>query len=235
MKKILIVGANSKISNEFIDTYVNRYKFYNTFKNKADLIHYKKNNSQNYILDLNSIGSIRMFLQKVKKEYFSGVLLFSSIYKKDNFDDIGGMLENLNVNIINIIYLIDKLIKNGNIVKQSKIIFFKDAGTKQPKCGYISYSIAKNIIGDILPSLSVKYNNIIFLGIDMGPVYTDKIGGEKDIFYSKSLIKLDNPLSGLINFLNFLINEANFFSTGSIIDFSGGTYLIRNNQKCGET
>lgn len=156
---------------------------------------------------------------------------FSSIYRKDNFEDIDWMLESLNVNIINIIYLIEKLIENWNIADNSKIILFKDAWTKQPKDWYIWYSIAKNIIWNILPSLSIKHNNIIFLWIDMGPVYTEKIGSEKDIFYNKPLIKLNNPLSWLINFLNFLLHEENFFSTWSIIDFSWWTYLIRKNQK----
>lgn len=226
MKEILIVWANSKIFKQFRETYKNKYKFYCTFKNEENLGH-SADNKYNYILDLNSTESINLFLEKVKKNLFSWVLLFSSIYREDNLDDTDSMLENLNVNIVNIIYLVNKLINNWNIEKKSKIVFFKDAWTKQPKDWYISYSVAKNIIWDILPSLSIKHNNYIFLWIDMGPVYTEKIGRKKDAFYDKSLIKLDNPLLWLLNFLDFLLNEPNFFSTWSIIDFSWWTYLIR--------
>lgn len=226
MKEILIVGANSKISKQFIKAYANKYKFCNTFKNENDFNALKDDN-YHFVLDLNSIESIDGFLGNVKNKLFSWILLFSSIYREDDLDDADSMQQNLNVNVINLIYLIDKLIKNWNIEKNSKIIFFKDAWTRQPKNWYIIYSIAKNIIGDILPALSVKYNDFIFLWIDMGPVYTEKIGKEGEIFYNKSLIKVDNPSLGLINFLNYLLNEINFFSTWSVIDFSWWTYLIR--------
>ena len=115
------------------------------------------------------------------------------------------------------------------MVKNSKIIFFTDAWTITPKKDFITYSISKDFLKSFLKSLAINYKNYIFLWIDMWPVNTNKIWIKKEEFYKKALIKIKNPTLWLINFLNFLIKEENFYSTWTIVDFSWGTYLIRNN------
>ncbi len=221
MKKILIFWSRSKIAKEFI-------------KNKKnDFIIYKTNRSlikekDTFFLDLELIENLQEFISLISWLKFDSILFFSSIYKKDDVDDIGTIYNQLNINCIKLINLVEKMIYNKNISNNWKILFFTDWWTIQPKPWFLWYTISKEILKTWIKWLAVKYPEFIFLWIDLWPVNTPKKWKEQKDFYNKSLIKIDNPTNGLINLLSFLINESNFYSTWMIIDFTWWTYLKRN-------
>jgi len=219
MKKILVIWANSKVWNKFIEKFNNKYYFLKTWTKKVDLA--------DTILDLSDKSLIESFFNNLDNKKFDSVIFFASMYEKDNFENIDSILNQITVNSTNIIYFLNKLIEDKYLLDNAKILFFTDAGTQTPKEWFISYSLSKDILKSFVSSFARKYDKYIFLWFDLWPVYTDKTWEEKKLFYNKSLLKLKNPVDGLINFLDFVINEENFFSTGSIVDFSWWTYLKR--------
>ncbi|MDD2487719.1 MAG: hypothetical protein PHS92_05110 [Candidatus Gracilibacteria bacterium] len=220
MKKILIVGINSKIGKLFCNEYCDVFNIYGTFSSKTESCSDKR-----FHLDLSNLSSVDDFIEKTGDIQFDGVIYLSSLYQIDDIDNIGDMVKQINVNALNIYYLVNKL----NLKHNSKNIFFTDGGTKVPKKGYFSYTLSKDILKSLVASMAIKDKDRIFVGFDLGPIITDKIGEENKNFHNKSLLRVDSPSKGLTSFMKFIIDEENFYSTGSIFDFTGGTYLFRNN------
>ncbi|MDD2515842.1 MAG: hypothetical protein PHF46_01760 [Candidatus Gracilibacteria bacterium] len=220
MKKILVIGIKSKIGKLFNDIYKNNFHIYGTTSKKTDDL-----NNNIFHLDLNSVKNIDNFIEKVGNIKFDGVIYLPAIYQIDNIDNIDAMAEQLRINVLNIYHLTNKLNLNIN----SKNIFFTDGGTKIPKNGYFSYTLSKDILKSLIISLAVKNKEHIYIGFDLGPIITDMAGEEEQKnFYNKSLLQIKSPAKGLVSFIKYILEENNFYSTGSIIDFTGGTYLIRN-------
>jgi hypothetical protein len=220
MKKILIIGANSKIASYFILKNEKKYNILKTFKSREEI-------ADSFELDLLDISVIDSFLLKIKNQTFDAILFFASIYRPDESNNIKNVIEHLNVNCSNNLYLIEQLIVNWNLNLWAKLIFFTDWWTIQPKKSFIAYSLSKWILKSFIKPLATNYEKYIFLGIDVWPVATNKVWDEKQKFIKKSFIRVINPLDGLVNLVNFLLQEENFFSTGAIIDFTGWTYLVR--------
>ena len=219
--RILIVGVNSKLAQKFMSCYGTDYITDVTVSNN------NKNDSakiNTYVLDLSKSSSVTKLVKTLEIYKYDGILLFSSIYEKQEKFEIENFKKILNVNLLNVIQLLYGLKFNNN----SKIIFFTDCGISQPKKNYLAYTLSKNMIEDCIRFLAVEFSDSSsVIGIGLGPILTNKKGIDAEKFYSKSLIKVDNPSQGLVNFINFILNEKNFYSTGSILKFDGGTYIKR--------
>lgn len=222
-KRILIVGGNSKIARVFIGKYCNKYKIDITLhKNKKVLDTVSQ--LRWYKLDLTNELSINNLINFLKNCKYDGVLFFSSVYYQHlnfNSEDFG---KSLKTNILGNL----KLIRGLKLKKNSKIIFFTDEGLEQPKKNHLFYSFSKALLKDYIRLLAVEFSlTSIVLGIGLGPTITDKVGFEKKKYFSRSLVHIKNPSLGLANLINFILSEDNFYSTGKIIPFDGGTYLKR--------
>jgi hypothetical protein len=220
--RILVIGVNSKLAQKFIRCYGNDYVTDVTVSNSNK----KKDSKLNtYVLDLSKSISVTKLVKSLEIYKYDGILLFSSIYEKQEKFNKENFKKILNVNLLNVIQLLYGLKFNNN----SKIIFFADNGTSQPKKNYLAYTLSKNMMEECIRFLAVEFSDSSsVIGIGLGPVLTNKKGIDAEKFYSKSLIKVDNPSLGLVNFINFILNEKNFYSTGAILNFDGGTYIKRS-------
>lgn len=219
MKKILIVWSGSKLASKFIKNYEKKLSLLKTF-NHFDI-------NKWYYLNLDDLDSINKFITDINTHKFDWILVFSSVYKIDDLNILEDLYSQLNINCINLIYLLEKIIKNWNLNEKSKIFFFTDWWTIQPKKWFISYNISKDLLKSCIKSLSIKYMDYIFLWIDLWPVDSPKKWNERKEFFEKALVNIKDPSLWLIRLLYFLIKEKNFYSTWSIIDFTWWTYLKR--------
>lgn len=220
MKKILVIWIKSKIWKLFNDIYKNNFHIYWTTSKKTDDL-----NNNIFHLDLNSVKNIDNFIEKVGNIKFDWVIYLPAIYQIDNIDNIDAMAEQLRINVLNIYHLTNKLNLNIN----SKNIFFTDWWTKIPKNWYFSYTLSKDILKSLIISLAVKNKEHIYIWFDLWPIITDMAWEEEQKnFYNKSLLQIKSPAKGLVSFIKYILEENNFYSTWSIIDFTWGTYLIRN-------
>lgn len=218
-KKILVIWWTSKIGQAFMNKYKNSYTFIYTHSSSI-------NSSTNSIaLNLLSKRSIDNFITKINEIEFDGILLLSSIYADNTW--LKNPLDIFTVNVVGYY----KILQSIKIKSNSKIVFFTDAGTLLPKHKYSFYTVAKDMLKSYIKTYAVERKDLVILGIDMWPVATEKTGKAEEKFFNRSPMKyVKNPINGLTSLLNFLINEEDFYSTGSIIDFSWWTYLIRNIQ-----
>ncbi len=225
MKKILIVGASSKLARRFLLTKGDEYKLYGTYNNIPPKT--GKIMIQQYKLNLANVVSINTFTDTVASIVFDGLLFFASTYiadPQDKSDMTGRYQSDMFINSTSIAILA----KNIHFQPGSKIIVLGDSGISLPKKGYTSYSLSKLALEDIIKLLAVDLApNVSTICIKLGPTLTAYRGTEKELYYDRNLIKVKDPASGLINFINFLLNEPNFNSTGFIVNYDGGTYLRR--------
>ncbi len=217
----MIVGANSKLAQRFISCHGNSYIFDVTVSKNTEGEDIKSNT---YVLDLSKFVSVIKLAKLLVLYKYDGILLFSNIYEKQEKFDNNNFKKILNVNLLNAIELLYRLKFNNN----SKIIFFTDNGISQPKKNYLAYTLSKSMVREIVKLLAVEFSeSSSVIGIGLGPTLTNKKGVEAEKYYSKSLIKVDDPSLGLVNFINFILKEKNFYSTGAILKFDGGTYIKR--------
>ncbi len=209
MKKILVIWANSKLAKRFIKKYEDSF----------DLIKITRKD-----LDLNNnLGKI--LLNKLSSTKLDWIIFFTSIYEKGNTYKV--VDEHLKINAFSL-YKISKIFIDQNLIVDNwKFIFLTDGGTDIPKKNYLWYSVSKDLLKSFIKNLAVNYTNYIFLWLDLWPVETSKTWEERKKFFSKSLLNIEDPWLGLINFLSFLLKEDNFFSTGYCINFTWWTYLKR--------
>jgi len=210
MKKILVIWANSKLAKRFIDKY----------EDKFDLIRFSRKD-----LDLSDKDLENNLLKKLGFIKLDWIVFFSSIYEEGN--DYKIVKECLKINVLSL-YKISKTIIEQKLINTNwKFIFLTDGWTNNPKKSYLWYSVSKDLLKSFIKNLAVNYTNYIFLWLDLWPVETNKTWEERENFFSRSLVNIKDPWLGLINFISFLLQEDNFFSTGTIIDFTWWTYLKR--------
>ena len=210
MKKILVVWANSKLAQRFIEKYENTFHFIKFTREDLNL---EDENLEEKLLEK---------LWFVKLDW---VIFFSSIYEKDNSSEL--VESHIKINSLSL-YKISKIIIEKKLINYNwKFIFFTDGWTDNPKRNYLWYSVSKDLLKSFIKNLSINYPDYIFLWLDLWPVETSKSWQKRKDFFSKSLLNIKDPWLGLINFLTFLLQEDNFFSTGYCIDFTWWTYLKR--------
>ncbi|HLD90333.1 MAG TPA: hypothetical protein VI911_04865 [Patescibacteria group bacterium] len=222
-KRILLIGGNSKIARAFTKKYFSKYQIDITLYKKNDIGQFL-NEIDTYQLNLTNDISIKNLIKKLKDYKYSGVLFFSSIYSNESNWNKSKFTKMLKINFLS--YL--DLIYNLKLVNNSKIIFFTDEGLIQPKKNYLYYSFSKALLKDYIRFLAVEFaQTSSVIGIGLGPTTTDQKGPRIEQYYKRSLISVKNPCLGLINLIDFILSEENFYSTGKIIPFDGGTYIKR--------
>lgn len=222
-KRVLLIGGNSKIAREFIKKYYQKYQI-DISINKNSKIKTLLPTGNYYRLDLANSTSIKNLTNKLKNHTYDGLLLFAGVYSDEPSWNKTRFISILKINFIS--YL--DLIFNLKLSINSKIIFFTDEGLVQPKKTHFCYSFSKALLKDSIRLLAVELSQTTsVIGIGLGPTKTSKSGTKKTQYHSKSLISVKNPCMGLINFIDFILSENNFYSTGKIIPFDGGTYIKR--------
>lgn len=217
-KNILLIGSDSKIAQQFIFRYDQYYNIYKTSRRVS------KNDVKYLKLDLSNKESVDSLIQYLSNLNFHGVISFASTYNHQTLPNIDTIKMDLQVNFLSI-YKIVRSIQLANI---SKIILISDSALYQPKKDFFGYTVSKKLLNlytrqlavDLSPNTSVNL-------ISLGPILTNKTGEDKKRYFEKSIIKVAEPQIGLVNLINFIFSEDNFFMTGSEIIYDGGRRLKR--------
>jgi len=215
---LLIVGGDSKIAGKFIDRHTKHYNVYCTSRK------INKPNSRTVHLDLADTNSVNALIEDLSHVKFDGVVCFVSTYYHKIIPEIRTIENDLQVNFLGIY----RIAKNLNLANNSKIILLSDSALYQPKREYFGYSVSKMLLNLYAKQLAVDLapgtsTNLICLG----PVMTNKTGKEKEKYFKKSLIRVEDPQEGLVNLIDFLLREENLHMTGTEIIYDGGRMLNR--------
>lgn len=222
-KRILVVGATSKIAEQFIRSCPEHYEVYGTSSNnKSNLLP----DDRQFRLDLSDNEQIKMFLNKIGNITFDAALFFAATYARDpdSHDDyFAAYQKDLQLNAASTMAIARGLA----FADRSKLFMFGDAGLAHPKKGFTSYSISKFAVVDVVRMLAVELApQTSTFCLRLGP--TLKEGAlPNDEYYRKGLLAVGKPVEGLLHLLHFLIAEPNFNATGCVIDYDGGAYIKR--------
>ena len=222
-KRVLVVGASSKIARLFVKNCPPSYEVYGTYRNTPSPM---LPIDHQFRVDLGIPSEINDFLQQVAHISFDAVLLFAASYgpdpdvPRDYFD---AFMESLQLNGVGPV----AIAKGVHFESGSKLFLFGDAGLNHPKKNFTSYSMAKYTVAETTKLLAVELAPATAcICIQLGPTLrpANKPAGT---YYDKGLLKVEEPVLGLVHLLHFLIIEGNFNATGCVIDYDGGAYLRR--------
>lgn len=221
-KRILVIGATSKIAEQFIRSCPKSYEVYGTNgSTSTDLVP----NHRLFRVDLVDQEQINTFIHKVANITFDAVLFFAASYSHDpdNGDYFAAYQKDLQLNAASII----SIAKGLKFAEQSKLFVFGDAGLRHPKKGFTAYSMSKFAVVDVARMLAVELApRTATFCLRLGPT----LKGDtlpNDTYYLRGLLEIDRPVDGLVHLIQFLIAEPDFNATGCIIDYDGGAYLKR--------
>ena len=222
-KRILLIGGKSKIAQTFVKKYYLKYQMDITIhKNIKINPHLSK--IKYYQLNLADEASIENFINKTRGNKYDGLLFFASVYSVESKWNKMKFISTVNINFISYLDLIFNLKFRAN----SKIICLTDEGLVQPKKNHFYYSFSKALLEVYIRLLAVELaQTTSVIGIGLGPTKTRESATNKTGYYSRSLVSVKNPCEGFINLIDFILSENNFYSTGKIIPFDGGTYIKR--------
>lgn len=222
-KHILVIGAKSKIAEQFIRICPEAYKIYGTTRSGYSDILSTNNQFQ---LDLSNNEQIKLFLDKVADITFDAVLFFAATYVSDankNDDYLTAYQKDMQCNAMSVVYISRGL----KFADRSKLFVFGDAGLNHPKKGFTSYSISKFAVADVARILAVELApRTATFCLRLGPTLKEDASPDDD-YYRRGLLEVDKPIEGLVRLLQFLIDEPNFNATGCVIDYDGGAYIKR--------
>lgn len=222
-KRVLVVGASSKIAQLFIKDCPPSYEVYGTYRSVPSTV---LPTDRQFKVDLGEPNEINGFLQQISHISFDAVLLFAASYNPDpeapsDYFDV--FMESLQLNGAGPV----AIAKGVHFEAGSKLFLFGDAGLNHPKKNFTSYSMAKYTVAETTKLLAVELAPATAcICIQLGPTLrpANKPVGA---YYDKGLLKVREPVIGLVHLLHFLIVEDNFNATGCVIDYDGGTYLRR--------
>lgn len=222
---ILIVGGNSKIAQVFIDKYYQDFNIYATFRS---LPVNKSKYSQAYELNLENKQAVLSFIDKIKTIDFKAVLFLASTFKTDavtNNQFLDQLSSDQQINVFSGI----TIARNLNYEKTGRVIFFGDVALAQPRIKKISYELSKAYLVQVIKSLAVDLaDQAVVLAFNLGPIIDYNQNNQPNNFTEFNLVEVNQPILGLVNFINFIINEDNLSMTGSLIDYDGGFSLKKN-------
>lgn len=223
-KRILVIGATSKIAEQFIRLSSESYEIYGTHNSRqSDLLPA----SNQFQLDLGDNGQIKLFLKKVTEIKFDAVLFFAATYTPDsgkNDDYLVAYQKDLQCNAMSIM----AIAKGLTFADHSKLFVFGDAGLAHPKKGFTAYSMSKFAVADVARMLAVELApQTATFCLRLGPTLKEDTLLMGSDYYGRGLLEIDKPVEGLLHLLQFLIAEPNFNATGCVIDYDGGAYIKR--------
>lgn len=225
MKKILIIGATSKVAQRLISEIKNNYDLVLASRTEE-----RVSDTTTLPLNLSSVTSIESFIERCHKTRFSAVFVFSSTYKPDELSPGGFLSETFSDFSTNVIGPV-LVLKNLVYEKGARVFLFGDAGLSNPKSNYSSYSMSKALLRQSLKSLAVELapKNVSVLEFALGPTLPHEDTTErKKAYRDRNLLRVDDPVDGLIKLCIFIIQTPNVNMTGSTIRYDGGTYLKRH-------
>lgn len=221
-KRILVVGATSKIAEQFIRSCPKSYEVYGTNGTvSTNLIP----DSRLFRVDLVDPEQINTFTHKVADITFDAVLFFAASYSHDPDNDnyFAAYQKDLQLNAASIV----SIAKGLKFAEQSKLFVFGDAGLRHPKKGFTAYSISKFAVADVARMLAVELApRTSTFCLKLGPTLKENVSSD-NAYYRRGLLEIDRPVDGLIHLIQFLIEEPDFNATGCVIDYDGGAYLKR--------
>jgi len=189
-KRILIVGAASKIASHFIRSCPPAYELYGTNGvNQSDLL----SPERQFRVDLTDSEQIGIFLNTVSGTAFDAVLFFAATYSPDpkGVDDyLDAYQTDLQLNVASIV----AIAKGVTFTDHSKFFVFGDAGLEHPKKGFTSYSISKFAVADLARMLAVELApHTATFCLRLGPTLKEDVPMD-DSYYQKGLLRTSSPV-----------------------------------------
>lgn len=225
MKKILLVGASSKIAQHISDKLDDTYEVFGTytsndFPKREDTHHYFK-------LDLTDTKQVSSVISRLAKHSFAGVCILSSTYTQDpeSLDAYFAQAErDLRVNTLAPLAICRALRYDPT----ATVFLFGDNGLDAPKPNFTTYSIAKSLLHSLGKILAVELaEKARVVTFKLGPTLAPTGSTNKEQYYNRTLYRVDNPVEGLVSYIHFILNEKNLSMTAAEIPYDGGTYAKR--------
>ena len=227
MKKILVIGADSKIAKTLQQITDGTYSLVlssrkpNMTPEKHSILH----------LDLSDATSVKTFTEQVADETFAAVFIFASTYRPDQESTTEYLEQAREDSVINALAPIS-ILRSLRYEAKAKVFLFGDAGLDHPKEKHSGYSISKLLFEHLSKELAVELapKDVSVIMFRLGPtVPSAQSESAHKEFHHRRLLGVEDPAKGLIKLCLFLLEEPNISITGTIIDYDGGAYLKRNN------
>ena len=110
----------------------------------------------------------------------------------------------------------------------AKVFLFGDSGLQQPKKNFSSYSLSKAVLHSLVSIIAIELaERAKVLCFALGPTKPSASEMRKSEYFAQNAVQVDNPTSGLISYITFLLQQDNLSMTGIEIPYDGGAYLIR--------
>jgi len=226
MKKILIIGASSKIAKRLIALLDGSYELTITSRLTADS---RGSSCTTTVLDLLDEVAVQNFITQHKETRYIGVLVFSATYESDS-DSAPGyyaqMMRDLTINSLAPM----TILRSISYDEGARVFLFSDAGLAHPKHRFTSYAASKALLEQQSRSLAVELapSGASVITFALGPTYPQSTKAEEIIQYRKRcLITVDDPTKGLVELIRFILETPNINITGTTIQYDGGAYLKR--------
>lgn len=221
MKRILIVGGNSKLARKFIDRSKDKYDLHATYRNLP-----KASSLAAHKLDLVDSQSVKQFLDSVKDISFDGVLFFASTFSNDMQREQKYEMQIQQDMLINALAPY-QIARNLTVSKHARCVFFGDSIIGNPRAGYHSYSLSKHTMEYIVMALAIeRRDELTTICFRLGPTMPpEDLPNTDAYFYDRTVIRVPDVPGGLLDYLEFLIDHDNLSVTGAFVDYDGGFYL----------
>jgi 3-oxoacyl-[acyl-carrier protein] reductase len=245
-KNILVTGGTSGIGEEIAKSlYNNGNKIFVTYRNKKKIKDWQKKDSKKICmieLDFNNESKVQKFCAQIEKSKINIDILINNagIYNFQKIINlrIGDLKKDFNINCF-IPTLIScafakQLKKNkrfGNIIN---ILSF---ATIIPSFGRATYAASKTAFSVFTKTMAAEFGamgiarvNGIIPGVIPTKMNLRNIkNNKKKLLQSISIGKFGST-KDISNIVNFLISKQTDYLNGSIIDASGGKFLIQNQE-----
>ena len=221
MKKIILVGASSGVSQHLYKTKKNKYKFIRMSRdpNHSDVEGFDLLNEETYFKTEEKIDGL---------VYFPGTINLKQFHRL-TLDDFN---KDLNVNLIGAISILKHYYKKFNT--NSSVVLFSTVATKQGMPFHSSVSVSKNAVIGLMVSLAAEWSPKIRVNAISPSIFKSKMS-EKMLFNEKSKERISNnhPLkkTGSVQdisaMVNFLISEESGWITGQDFSVDGGMSKLK--------
>lgn len=225
MKKILIIGATSKIARRLIADLGDNYHLTLTSKSLID----SSQVLETVILDLTDEVSVENFVDQQRGKLYAGVFVFAATYEQDS--DVYSryctqMMRDFTTNTLAPMVILRSL----SYEEGGSVFLFGDAGIAHPKEHFMSYTTSKALLEQETRSLAVELapRGVSVIAFALGPTYPENNDPKKIARYKeRCLLKVADPTEGLVRLSRFLLETPNINITGTTIQYDGGAYLKR--------
>ena len=233
-KNLLIVGASSDLAFEFITTLKDEYDHIDGILRNSNKINtdISKRLSSIIEMDLNDIENIEKYLFNTTYRhvvFFQGI----DIIKPLSLTSLKDIKQSFNINIISTICLLQTLLKQKKIQKNSSIVVISSiSGISKGSSGHVLYSTTKSSIIGFIKSLSLELANrrIRVNCVSPGLIRTKKLFEKNSSIMNQDMLnsyETEYPLgfgekSSINGMINFLLSPSSEWITGQNFIVDGG-------------